>query len=347
MGYNATTKLHLAANGDAFFGTDVNTVSIAAGGLVVGTTGSIMGGQTDYNTGTGFFLGYSGSYYKVSVGNSAGNKLLFDGSDGSLTITGAITAASGAIGGWSIAATTLTSTGVAIRSGATANIAFGATPPTGSGTGTGIFLDATGLYGLLANVPQVTLNAATGALTAGAGGVTLNATGIVITPATTYDTTHAYRFASSDGDFGVFGRESATIRGMQINVCGPSGKGGILTLYTTTPDNTHAATIELTAIENYTPYRTSYIHVLPYQFDVVLDDGGGLGGVTQLVVASNGVAAAKFSCNGKGPQSAYASGGAVVPGAGAYGFDSAVHAAAVATLLTNIRTALVNNGIMS
>lgn len=54
-----------------------------------------------------------------------------------------------------------------------------------------------------------------------------------------------------------------------------------------------------------------------------------------------------FGINGQAAQGAYASGGAVTPGAGAFGFDSAVHAAAVATLLTNIRAALVANGIMS
>jgi len=57
--------------------------------------------------------------------------------------------------------------------------------------------------------------------------------------------------------------------------------------------------------------------------------------------------ASRFGCNGATAQTAYASGGAVVPGAGAFGFDSAAHAAALATLVTNIRAALVANGIMS
>jgi len=54
-----------------------------------------------------------------------------------------------------------------------------------------------------------------------------------------------------------------------------------------------------------------------------------------------------FGCNSKTAQTAYASGGPVTPGAGAYGYSSAVNAAALATLVTNIRTALVNVGIMS
>jgi hypothetical protein len=54
-----------------------------------------------------------------------------------------------------------------------------------------------------------------------------------------------------------------------------------------------------------------------------------------------------FGCNSKTAQTAYASGGAVTPGAGAYGYSSAVNAAALATLVTNIRAALVASGIMS
>jgi hypothetical protein len=54
--------------------------------LTVSTTGKIQGGQTDYNTGTGFFLGYSGGAYKFSIGSSTAS-LLWDGS--ALNLTGA------------------------------------------------------------------------------------------------------------------------------------------------------------------------------------------------------------------------------------------------------------------
>jgi hypothetical protein len=47
--------------------------------LTISTTGNIKGGQTAYNTGTGFFLGYSGSAYKFSIGNSTTN-MTWDGS---------------------------------------------------------------------------------------------------------------------------------------------------------------------------------------------------------------------------------------------------------------------------
>jgi hypothetical protein len=54
-----------------------------SGGLNVGVAGHIRGGQTDYNTGTGFFLGYSTDAYKLSLGNPSDTSklLLWDGTD--------------------------------------------------------------------------------------------------------------------------------------------------------------------------------------------------------------------------------------------------------------------------
>ena len=59
--------------------------AITAGTIVLPNTGFIRGGQTDYNTGTGFFLGYSGDY-KFSIGNPVGNYITWDGA--TLTIFG-------------------------------------------------------------------------------------------------------------------------------------------------------------------------------------------------------------------------------------------------------------------
>ena len=66
-------------------------VTITGGGITMSSGGSIKGGQTGYDNGTGFFLGYD-SAYKFSIGNSGGNKLTFDGSN--LLVTGSITATS-------------------------------------------------------------------------------------------------------------------------------------------------------------------------------------------------------------------------------------------------------------
>lgn len=66
-----------------------NMGTITSGTITLDSTGYIRGGQTDFDTGTGVFLGRSGGDYKFSVGGAT-NALLWDGS--SLTIKGKITA---------------------------------------------------------------------------------------------------------------------------------------------------------------------------------------------------------------------------------------------------------------
>ena len=57
-------------------------------------------GQTAYDTGTGFWLGVDSSTARFSIGNSAGDKLTWNGS--ALSITGTLSATLGTIGGWTI-----------------------------------------------------------------------------------------------------------------------------------------------------------------------------------------------------------------------------------------------------
>lgn len=68
-------------------------------GINTGTTGHIRGGQTDYDTGTGYFLGYHNSLYKLSlgVGAGAGNFLTWDGTN--LTLNGRVVTGQGSFGG--------------------------------------------------------------------------------------------------------------------------------------------------------------------------------------------------------------------------------------------------------
>lgn len=62
--------------------------AITAGTVTINSSGFIRGGQTAYDTGNGFWLGYDTAAYKLSLGDSAGNKLLWDGS--TLAVTGNI-----------------------------------------------------------------------------------------------------------------------------------------------------------------------------------------------------------------------------------------------------------------
>ena len=60
--------------------TGINAgTTITGGGITLSSGGSIKGGQTDYNTGTGFFLGYTGSKYKFSIGNASSKGITWDG----------------------------------------------------------------------------------------------------------------------------------------------------------------------------------------------------------------------------------------------------------------------------
>ena len=83
-----------------------------------------------------------------------------------------------------------------------------------------------------------------------------------------------------------------------------------------------------------------------YALTLTTSGGAHVGGSTD--VEDNALLVdGKFGCNAKAVQGAYASGGAVAPGAGAYGASSAANFAALATLVANIRLALVADGIMS
>jgi hypothetical protein len=70
-------------------------------------------------------------------------------------------------------------------------------------------------------------------------------------------------------------------------------------------------------------------------------------GDNNLLVDGTGTITGAFACNGATARTAYASGGAVTTSAGTYGFASDAERASLTTLVANIRTALVNNGIMS
>ena len=71
--------------------------NITAGTIVMPNTGYIRGGATDYATGIGFFLGYSGGAYKFSVGDPAGKYINWTGSD--FVVNGFMVSSKGAFGG--------------------------------------------------------------------------------------------------------------------------------------------------------------------------------------------------------------------------------------------------------
>ena len=63
--------------------------TITAGGITLSGGGSIKGGQTDYHTGKGWYLGFGGGEYKFSIGDPTGNYFTWDGTG--LAFVGSIT----------------------------------------------------------------------------------------------------------------------------------------------------------------------------------------------------------------------------------------------------------------
>ncbi len=64
----------------AYVGDGTSRVTIEAAGVNVGSTGSIRGGQTAYNTGTGFWIGQVSGTPKFSLGSSSGDHVNWSGS---------------------------------------------------------------------------------------------------------------------------------------------------------------------------------------------------------------------------------------------------------------------------
>lgn len=76
------------------------------GDITMTAAGSFSAGQSDYDTGVGWWLDMTGATPRFSLGNSGGSKIVWNGT--TLAITGTITATGGTIGGWTITGDDLT-----------------------------------------------------------------------------------------------------------------------------------------------------------------------------------------------------------------------------------------------
>jgi hypothetical protein len=108
---NGSTKP--ADNADVTQSAVTAGIVVTGGGLTLSLGGSIKGGQTNYATGTGWFLGYSGSAYKFSIGDAT-HYLRWDGTGmsiaGDITGTSSINITGTAKFGGAISATTALAT---------------------------------------------------------------------------------------------------------------------------------------------------------------------------------------------------------------------------------------------
>jgi hypothetical protein len=93
MGYSSGAyKMHLGNPAGSYIAWDGSALTIKgtllAGDIQLQTGGYIRSGQSAYNTGVGFFLGFSAGVPKFSIGDGTGNQLTWDGS--TLNIVGTV-----------------------------------------------------------------------------------------------------------------------------------------------------------------------------------------------------------------------------------------------------------------
>lgn len=84
VGDGTANSAGILINNSGFYACEANqTIEDANIKILVNGSGifnaNIRGGQTDYNTGTGYFIGLSSGDYKLSLGSSDGNYLTWDG----------------------------------------------------------------------------------------------------------------------------------------------------------------------------------------------------------------------------------------------------------------------------
>jgi hypothetical protein len=183
---------NIAGTGEAWFGKGTSGIGSQYGMLLKGTTAAFAnfaaGNSTVGASGRPYLGINDGTRYRVVLGelnttvwdgvasNSMGMKV-WDSSGNKLAEFSDVR---NVISGWTIGTSKISSTGIDINSGASAGLAFGSTPPASATSGTGLWMDRTGLYGLSSGTQQAIFDAATGKITAGAGNVALSSDGIVI-----------------------------------------------------------------------------------------------------------------------------------------------------------------------
>ncbi|NJO81664.1 MAG: hypothetical protein HC828_02095 [Blastochloris sp.] len=85
--------------GDQIAGLELSAIFASLGEVTIDPNGFLRSGQTAYNSGTGFWIGHSSGVPRLSIGNSSGNRLTWNGTTldiyGAMNLTGVGTIGSG------------------------------------------------------------------------------------------------------------------------------------------------------------------------------------------------------------------------------------------------------------
>lgn len=137
-----------------------NLGTVTSGAVILDAAGFVRGGQTYYNTGSGFWMGYSGGAYKFSLGSSS-QGITWDGSNltinGGGTFTGALSAATGTFAG-SLSAATGTFAGNLSAAGGTFSGSLSAAGGTFAGTLTAAAVNAVNTVNIAGDALYVSLS---------------------------------------------------------------------------------------------------------------------------------------------------------------------------------------------
>ena len=186
--HNTTARISLAADGSGFLANSniawdtSGNLTMIGGAIIAGWT--VNNGHFTKDTGTNSTsAGMAPADYPFFAGATYANRAT---ATFRVTPAGALTATSGAIGGWSLTSTDIRNSGGTVILRGTGNLAFGTTPPTSASSGTGLFQDGTGIYGLSGGTVQAKFDAATGQIIAGGGGAAVGLSGFQAVAGTVY-----------------------------------------------------------------------------------------------------------------------------------------------------------------
>lgn len=196
------------------------------GTVTVDESGYLRGGQTDYATGTGFFLGHSGGAYKFSIGSTT-NYFRWDGS--AITLRGNITGTSeiditgrasfdgtGTVGAVtaSVFANSSMNAVYAVYGWANSSGARGALTGVQSGSGSGILGDCTGGTGTGARGISGSGIGVWGSSTTGIGGQFAGAKAVSLTGTFEWG---GYNWASPDGTTKLFAADGTWVSASSLD----------------------------------------------------------------------------------------------------------------------------------
>jgi len=197
-------------------------------------------------------------------------------------LEGEITAVSGAVGGWTINSTSIQNAAGDMVLHSDGYIAFGSTPPTAKDSGTGVYIDAEGIFALDSGSYQVKIDASDGKLYAGGGNVVLDSDGITVTAGSaSYITSEAYKLTNAGGTLaGYVGllQVGPTVHELQLTCSSLSGENSWITVGATAPSG-YSSQIVLSVTETggatvqFAVHSDGYCKIDSYDLRV----GGGLG----------------------------------------------------------------------